>query len=160
LDVLQWLRKHGCPWDDWMLWYAACYGHVHILKWARAQDPPCPWNAIMCGEAPDLDTLRWMRQEGCPWDTGTVLQLAISGQLDMVQWALEQGAPCHVLRLKEDLTFYAPPNGFYRQRQWLETHYKIAGPRRVRKWMNVLGQIDAILPRFPKDVLTLALRYC
>jgi hypothetical protein len=42
LSVLQWLRAQQppCPWNDWVCSSAAIYGHLHILQWARAQDPP------------------------------------------------------------------------------------------------------------------------
>ena len=46
--TLQWLRAPEriggpCPWNAWTCSYAAAAGHLDMLIWARAQDPPCPW---------------------------------------------------------------------------------------------------------------------
>jgi len=35
LEVLQWAREHGCPWDEWVCRLAAGGGHLHVLQWAR-----------------------------------------------------------------------------------------------------------------------------
>ena len=42
LEVLQWLRANGCPWDEWTCKYAAEGGHLEVLQWARANG--CPWD--------------------------------------------------------------------------------------------------------------------
>eukprot|EP00605_Chrysophyceae_sp_TOSAG23-4_P000538 GSChrysophyteH1.ASY1.ANO1.607.1 assembled CDS len=28
-------------------------GHLHVLQWARSQDPPCPWDEWTCCDAAD-----------------------------------------------------------------------------------------------------------
>ena len=41
----------------------AKYGHLDVLQWARAQDPPCPWDAWVCSDAAEnghLDVLQWV----------------------------------------------------------------------------------------------------
>ena len=41
--------------------YAARYGNLVVLKWLRAQDPPCPWDADACAGAAingNLDVLK------------------------------------------------------------------------------------------------------
>ena len=48
LEVVQWLRQNGCPWDSRTCFCAAAGGHLEILKWARSQDPPCPWSRRDC----------------------------------------------------------------------------------------------------------------
>ena len=43
LEVLQWLRAEGCPWD-WSTCHGAVhYSHVEVLRWARENG--CPWTA-------------------------------------------------------------------------------------------------------------------
>ncbi len=42
LEVLQWARSQGCPWDEWVCAYAAEGGHLEVLKWARSHG--CPWD--------------------------------------------------------------------------------------------------------------------
>ena len=43
LEVLQWLRAEGCPWDYGTCYHAVNQGHVETLRWARENG--CPWNA-------------------------------------------------------------------------------------------------------------------
>ena len=40
LEVLQWARAHGCPWDEMVCKEAAANGHREVLEWARAQGCP------------------------------------------------------------------------------------------------------------------------
>ena len=43
LELIQWLRGEGCPWD-WITCYnAVALGHVEVLRWARENG--CPWIA-------------------------------------------------------------------------------------------------------------------
>ena len=73
LEVLQWARAHGCPWDKWTCAYAAEGGHLEVLQWARANG--CPWDNRTCIAAAEnghLEVLKWARAEGCPcWGTLT-----------------------------------------------------------------------------------------
>ena len=43
LELVQWLRGEGCPWDHWMCYMAVYGGRVEVLRWARENG--CPWNA-------------------------------------------------------------------------------------------------------------------
>ena len=43
MAVLHWLRQGGCPWDFQTCYAAACCNQLHILRWARLQQPHCPW---------------------------------------------------------------------------------------------------------------------
>jgi hypothetical protein len=102
LAVLQHLRSEGCDWDeDNIACYAASSGSVEVLEWLRQQQGidvdaeamtwaagagqtamcqhlhsvGCGWNADACHEAvlcDQLDTLRWLRANGCPWDVSQV----------------------------------------------------------------------------------------
>ena len=40
-----------------------------------------------------LETLRWLRDNGCPWDKETCLDAAREGHLGVFEWALREGAP-------------------------------------------------------------------
>ena len=61
--MLQWLRKHGCPWDESTCSLAARFGHLRVLQWAREHH--CPWHsttgayATMYGQ---LEVLQWIRE--------------------------------------------------------------------------------------------------
>jgi len=49
LEMLQWARANGCPWDEGTCAAAARGGHLEVLQWARANG--CPWDArvVMIG---------------------------------------------------------------------------------------------------------------
>jgi len=40
LEILQWAREYGCPWDEGTCYNAARGGHLEALKWLR--DNGCP----------------------------------------------------------------------------------------------------------------------
>ena len=42
LELLQFLRVKGCPWDEWTCAYAAQNGHLECLRYARENG--CPWD--------------------------------------------------------------------------------------------------------------------
>ena len=42
MEVLQWLRAEGCPWDWTTCQYAVQQRHVEVLRWARENG--CPWH--------------------------------------------------------------------------------------------------------------------
>ena len=44
LELIQWLRGEGCPWDYLTCFNAVNKGHVEVLRWARENG--CPWDAI------------------------------------------------------------------------------------------------------------------
>ena len=61
------------PWDV-ICAFAAFGGHVDVLDWAR--DRGCPWDEETCASAAEgghLDVLRWARAKGCPWDEQTTM---------------------------------------------------------------------------------------
>eukprot|EP00941_MAST-03F_sp_MAST-3F-sp1_P003458 g3458.t1 len=47
-------------------------GKLHMLKWARKQQPPLPWGSnCLCSLAfknGHYDTLKWLIENSCPWD--------------------------------------------------------------------------------------------
>ncbi len=98
LSVLQWLRKHGCPWNEWTCWAAARGGHLEVLQWAREQSSPCSWDELTCWAAAEgghLEVLQWARGQSppCFWDEGTCWGAARGGHLEVLQWAWEHGCP-------------------------------------------------------------------
>ena len=50
-------------------------GHLETLKWARENG--CPWNVWTCTYAArggQLETLKWARENGCPWNKTSHLE--------------------------------------------------------------------------------------
>eukprot|EP00941_MAST-03F_sp_MAST-3F-sp1_P001977 g1977.t1 len=59
----EYVKKNICTW-------AARYDRLHMLKWARKQQPPLP-DATVCFECFDngnYDTLKWVVENGSLWD--------------------------------------------------------------------------------------------
>jgi hypothetical protein len=95
LDVLQWLYNTGTRSlinTDTMR-YAAIGGHVEVVNWLRQHG--CAWSAGVCtGAAKEghFDALKWLVARGCPIDETTCPLAAEIGHLEMVKWALANGA--------------------------------------------------------------------
>lgn len=58
------MKKHVCA-------QAPMNGHLHVLKWAPAQDSPCSWDEKTCANAATnrhLHVLLWLRSQDpiCP----------------------------------------------------------------------------------------------
>jgi hypothetical protein len=82
-------------WDALTCENAAKGGHLQVLQWARANG--APWNDLnLCAIAARkgyLHILRWARANGAQWDK-RVHELALSkGHQEIVDWALANGAP-------------------------------------------------------------------
>ena len=93
LEVLQWLRTNGCPWDSYTCMRAAQGGHLEVLQWARTNG--CPWDELACMFAAlggHLEALQWSRANGCPWDGRTIDLARANGYHDVVIWAKANGS--------------------------------------------------------------------
>nr|WIL04766.1 ankyrin repeat-containing protein [Cedratvirus duvanny] len=94
LEVLQWARANGCPWNEGTCTYAAGNGHLEVLQWARANG--CPWNSNTCSHAAlngHLEILQWARANGCRWNQRTCGNAARNGHLKVLEWARDNGCP-------------------------------------------------------------------
>jgi hypothetical protein len=70
---------------------AARSGQLEELKALRADG--CPWNEWTCAGAAEgghLEVLQWARVNGCPWDEYTCQYAAEGGHLEVIQWAHER----------------------------------------------------------------------
>ena len=73
---------------------AAGRGQLEELKALRADG--CPWGELTCAEAAKgghLELLQWLRVNGCPWGVGTCAGAALGGHLEVLQWARANGCP-------------------------------------------------------------------
>ena len=72
---------------------AAC-GQLDVLKWLRANN--CPWDQLTCAAAAEhghLHVLRWACENGCPWREDTCTSAAEHGHLALLQWARANECP-------------------------------------------------------------------
>ena len=73
---------------------AARCGDLEELKALRADD--CPWYEGTCAYAAEgghLEVLKWARANGCPWDENTCSSAAEGGHLGILKWARENDCP-------------------------------------------------------------------
>jgi hypothetical protein len=122
LAALQHLRSKGCDWNDESIpCYAAASGSMELVEWLLQQDDiefdaealafavgvgqsamverlratGCEWDEEFCRQAVihrAIDTLRWLREQGCPWDVTELYELAAcNNQTDILAYVAEQG---------------------------------------------------------------------
>lgn len=73
---------------------AARGGNLHILKWLREQG--CPWDWQTCAQAArggHLEVLTWARSNGCPWNANVCANAAMGGNLRLLMLLRDQGCP-------------------------------------------------------------------
>ena len=95
LSCLQYAREHqDCPWDVSVVnrCTETYYGSEECLEYCLLQG--CPANedtAQLC--ATRLRYLKLARERGCPWDKRTMHTAAQQGQLDCLEYTLDNGCP-------------------------------------------------------------------
>jgi hypothetical protein len=61
---------------------------MEMLKWMRQNG--CPWNELACSNAArggHLEVLQWLKQNGCPWNQDACYYAALGGgHLEVLQW--------------------------------------------------------------------------
>ncbi len=90
LGILKWLKKDRCCYlyqiscmPMAICDYAAKGGHLDALKWLREEG--LPWNRLTCAHAAEgghLTTLKWLWENGCSWDEVACADAARSGSLE------------------------------------------------------------------------------
>ena len=92
---MQWLMtQKEFDLEEWLFAYACRGGHLETLKWLRSKG--CPWNYNACAHAAlggHFEVLKWLRSKGCPWDEDACAGAAESGHLEMVKWLRSEGCP-------------------------------------------------------------------
>ncbi|KXZ49076.1 hypothetical protein GPECTOR_23g160 [Gonium pectorale] len=98
VEVLAWLRQHGCPWDSHAYLGAVAAGCETVLEWLVEQGCPMEDSGQPYLEAcrnGDLATARCLRRLGVPWGpAGRVVYVAATqsrAPLPLLRWMLEEG---------------------------------------------------------------------
>jgi hypothetical protein len=87
-------RLTPLPWSAMTCANAMRFLHFKLLKWLHEQG--CPWDeetfryAACCGS---IEVLEWLYQNNCPWDSETFGFAAELGTLDVMKWLHERGCP-------------------------------------------------------------------
>jgi hypothetical protein len=86
VELLNWARANGCPWNEKTCATVTEGGHLEVLQWARANG--CQWCAETCYWAASgghMEVLQWARANGCEWDASTCSEAANGGHLDVLK---------------------------------------------------------------------------
>ncbi|GFH47641.1 hypothetical protein CTEN210_04116 [Chaetoceros tenuissimus] len=70
---------------------------LETLKWLRRRG--CPWNESLCSSAAwngNLEALKWARSEGCPWSDATLTAAADRGNIAIMEYCLQNQCPMTV----------------------------------------------------------------
>ena len=49
--------------------------------------------AFVGGQSGNISLLKWLRNEGCPWDKETIWFAARNGRVDLMTWCLQNDCP-------------------------------------------------------------------
>ena len=123
-DVVQWIYRQGFPMSHEILNYAAEGGNLELVQWIRDElHRPLSWLTCRGAAAGGhVDVLGWLVDNNCKFDVDTIYSEAIkgrhpevieymqshghtwphgataiaamSGSLDILQWAHRDGCPC------------------------------------------------------------------
>ena len=95
LGTLKSLHRRGhVTFDEDLCALAAQGGHLEVLKWLHENG--YPWNEDTCELAArhgHLGVLQWARANGCPWDGWTCKYAARNAHSKLLSWAQANGAP-------------------------------------------------------------------
>ena len=119
LSALQRLQRQGrLSRREFLCQAAARSGQLEELKLLHQNC--CPWNKKTCQGAVGsghLDVLQWLRENGCPWDEYTCKMAAEGGHLEVLQWARANDCPWN-----EGMCLVAARGGQLEVLQWLRTN--------------------------------------
>ncbi len=74
--------------------YAAENGNLDVMKWLKENG--CPWDentfkyAVVHG---NLENMKWLKENGCPWDEYTFANAIINGNFENIKWLEDNGCP-------------------------------------------------------------------
>jgi len=98
--LLKWALAEGCPREDdrngsTMAHTAALYGHMVLVRWLIQEQGFAMDRKVMVAAAGsgNLELVRWLRANSCPWDWRTCLGAVHKGHVEVLRWLRENGCP-------------------------------------------------------------------
>lgn len=127
MAVLEWLKKNSQV-ESALVWQAAArFGYLNVLRWIHA-DGYSNFTAItiiMAARSGSSDVVKWLRENGCPWNVATTESAACSGNVELLEWLVTNGCPIDYDRC----AYFASETGSLEILQWLDRNgYKITPP--------------------------------
>lgn len=141
LELLKWARANSCPWDERTCSSAAGGGHLDILEWAHANG--CPWNSSTYACAAlngHLAVLPWARNNGCPWGSTTCKYIAGIGQLDILKWARATQNNLGPCPWDETFCTYVASKGYLTMLEWAYANGCPFDKNNCRVWAKAFKQ--------------------
>jgi len=98
VDVIEWAIINGCPLDIWDVAEACKKGEVKVVAYVLENEilRPHSWLCAAAAGAGELEMLKWLHENRCPWDETTASAAFNNNELDVLEWALENGCPFEV----------------------------------------------------------------
>jgi hypothetical protein len=124
IEVVDWLRlQQGFQMSADMVSWAAGSGQIAMITHLRSLG--CEWDEYACTQAVPrgrLDTLRWLREQGCPWFADAIcFEAAALGRTDTLDYIIEQGEVLSAAVLTQALNTAAMDSRL-QAAQWLKQH--------------------------------------
>lgn len=93
LCVLMFLKENGCKIDDWVSSCAASNGHIEILEWLMENGLANLNEDVftMAAKFGDLRILDWLQKNKCPWDEEFYEMAAQSANICVLEWSKRNG---------------------------------------------------------------------
>jgi Ankyrin repeats (3 copies) len=92
----RYLHESAVPWSEAACSAAARSSHLHVLRWLREQG--CPWQTDKISAAAaysgSTELLQYTRRQGVEYTADTLNGAAQGGSLQCVQYLLAEGCPC------------------------------------------------------------------
>ncbi len=97
LHMLKFLEKYGCEEDDIATLFCAINGNIEMMNWLIENDFEI--NIECCQTAAyhgHLDMLKLLKNSDCYWDDYACQFSANNGQLECLEWLIDNGCPLNV----------------------------------------------------------------
>jgi hypothetical protein len=121
---------------------AASSGSIEMMLYAR-QQLGCELNAVVMEAAATkghLSMCKFLRAEGCAWDTAAPKWAAYCGHLDTLCWLLEQGCPWDATEVCNE----AAEGGRLEVMRHLVTELAVATPEILQEMLNAAGAFERL----------------
>jgi hypothetical protein len=106
LEMLRWIREHGCPWVAYETYDAAAgSGNIPMVKWIKEQVPDVYISEDALSAAASnghTDMCAYLHSENCPHDEWACDGAAYGGHIDTLRWLREHDYPMPEQRVIAD----------------------------------------------------------
>ena len=92
LALVRWLREvKKFDWNEGTINAAAQFGHLHIVKYCMKHKCPCMLACALAAASGHLDILKYLHENGVPWDYKTCAFARENNHLECLVYALDNG---------------------------------------------------------------------